>query len=160
MMTTLEHTLQRLFGWPTTPPAGIDFGNGAQLGAEDVLETHFQRLARTRTVPIQVGDNLVGAIAVLAPQLAPLTLLAEDVAYALPPVQPASTFRTTLHHALEQTHRQHTAQRMLGTRLESRACVTPRPHGARILIAVLLGLCALAIGTWFFAPKRRSLQSE
>jgi hypothetical protein len=93
----------------------IDLGNGKFLAAEDVLEGHFHRLAST-TVPVQVGPNLTAAITVLAPGLTPLTELAEEVAHTVPLVQPAPQFRHHLHQALEQTHRQHAAQRMLGTR--------------------------------------------
>lgn len=180
MITRIERSLEQLFAerlfigsrifgrHPCPPVQGIDFGNGAQLGAEDVLETHFQRLARARrlpasrpvTVPVQVGDNLLGAITVLAPQLAPLTALAEDVAYALPPVQPAPSFRSSLHSALEQTHRQHAAQRALGTRLHGDQRAASWPLWARIVAAAAVGICCLALGAWLLAPKRRSVPSS
>lgn len=130
------------------------------LPAEDVLEGHFRRVAahRTpatqripRTVEVQVGDNLIAAIAVLAPDLVPLTALAEDVSSAVPLVQPSSKFRAELQEALERTHRQHAAQRVLGTR-------PPAPPPRRVptplwwLIPVLI-VSILAV--WW---KRRSLQ--
>jgi hypothetical protein len=108
------------------PHNGIDLGNGRVLGAEDVLEGHYRRIASqrqpspnamaTRQVAVQVGDNLTVAIAVLAPDLAPLTEIAEQVSGAVPLVAPERHFRDNLHQALERTHRQHAAQRMLGTR--------------------------------------------
>jgi hypothetical protein len=108
--------------WPWAQPVpGIDMGDGRKLGAEDVLESHFKRMAARRrparaNVAVQVGDSLLAAITVLAPNLAPLTELAEEVATVVPPVQPAPEFRRNLHQALERTHRQHSAQRVLGTR--------------------------------------------
>ena len=109
--------------WRPSPASeGIDMGNGLVMPAEDVLDGHAQRL-RSRyaqfsamKVGVQVDDNLVAAITVLAPDLAPLTELAEEVAEAVSPVQPAAQFRQNLHEALERTHRQHAAQRVLGTR--------------------------------------------
>lgn len=142
----------------------IDFGNGATLGPEDVLETHFQRLARsrhartaaprtrTRTVPVQVGDNLVAAIAVLAPHLAPLTELAEDVAETVAPVQPEQTFRDSLHHALEQTHRQHAAQRVLGTRKREAFTAAHKPGWIGLTAAGAV-LCVAALGLWWLARR-------
>lgn len=164
------------------PQQVIDFGNGATLGPEDVLETHFQRLARRRlsarrpvrgsaiadpvlrrwaergerqstgprTVPVQVGDNLVAAITVLAPQLAPLTELAEDVAAQVAPVQPEQAFRTSLHHALEQTHRRHAAQRTLGMRPKTSI---ERGLAWLWLIPVGIATCILLVGVW--AMRRR-----
>jgi hypothetical protein len=114
--------------WPSenVSPRGIDLGNGRVMGAEDVLEGHYRRLAtqrqpETRQVAVQVGDNLMAAITVLAPDLAPLAEVAEHVSGAVPVVEPEQHFRQNLHQALERTHRQHAAQRVLGTR------PTPRP---------------------------------
>jgi hypothetical protein len=100
---------------PVDEAARIDLGNGNFLEAEDVLEGHFHRLSST-TVPVQVNANLTAAITVLAPGLTPLTELAEEVAHTVPLAQPAPQFRYHLHQALEQTHRQQAAQRLLGTR--------------------------------------------
>lgn len=130
------------------------------MPAEDVLEGHFRRVAAqrapaarrpTRKVEIQVGDNLVAAIAVLAPDLVPLTALAEDVSTAVPPVQPAPKFRADLQEALERTHRQHAAQRVLGTRPPA-----PPLHRGPSPWWWLIPLFALSlIALWW---KRRSLQ--
>ena len=117
----------------------IDMGDGRKLGAEDVLEGHYRRLyaphasrraatrasarssgKRGREVQVQVGDNLIAAITVLAPSLVPLAEIAEDVARTVPSVRPEPDFRERLHEALERTHRQHAAQRTLGTRLAAR----------------------------------------
>ena len=101
---------------------GIDMGDGRVLEAEDVLDTYSARLisvapgARpTKTVNVQVDDNLVAAIEVLAPDLAKLTHLADEVAQAVPPVHPEAEFRQSLYEALERTHRQQAARRALGT---------------------------------------------
>lgn len=93
----------------------IDLGDGSQMAPEDVLDGHLTRLFKRRTVQIQTDDNLRSAITILAPDLAPLTDLAEDLADVVPDVQPEAQFRQDLHRALELTHRQHAAQRLLGT---------------------------------------------
>lgn len=105
----------------------IDMGSGRFLTAADLIEGHFHRLARqwyvqssatanAQTVTVQVKPDLQVAIAVLAPELAPLAAVASEVAQAMPQVQPTRQFRQELHRALEQTHRQQQAQRLLGTR--------------------------------------------
>jgi hypothetical protein len=141
----------------TDPPHGIDLGNGRVLGAEDVLEGHYRRLTATRPrqrrASVQVGDNLMAAITVLAPDLAPLTELAEEVAGAVPPVQPAVEFRRHLHQALERTHRQHAAQRALGTR---------RPYApereSRPLWWIIMALAVLVVmgGIWRWWGRREA----
>lgn len=100
---------------------GIDMGDGRVLEAEDVLDTYSARLISprrgrtTKTVAIQVDDNLVAAIEVLAPDLAKLTHLADEVAQAVPPVHPEAEFRQNLYEALDRTYRQQAARRALGT---------------------------------------------
>jgi hypothetical protein len=141
--------------FPSLSINGIDMGDGRILGAEDVLESHFMRLARrprTENVPVQVGDNLVAAITVLAPKLAPLTEVAEEVAQAMPPVQPAPQFRKNLHQALERTHRQHAAQRVLGTRNRPKPSPAWRQPGGWVLVASLL-LTLLAV--WWYQSSKR-----
>ena len=100
-----------------TPIEQVDFGNGRAVSAADLLDGHFQRLA-TQPVPqsLSGAHELHTTIAVVAPTLTPLTDLAEEVAHTLPVAQPTPQFRDTLYKALEQTHRQHHAQRILGTR--------------------------------------------
>lgn len=142
------------------PTSGIDLGNGRVLGAEDVLEGHYRRLASrrqaatqkpaTRQVVVQVGDNLTVAIAVLAPDLAPLTEIAEQVSGAVPYVEPERQFRENLHQALERTHRQHTAQRALGTRPVPR----PKPSHPLNWWVVLAGLVATIALLWGWRARQ------
>jgi hypothetical protein len=139
----------------TPPQNGIDLGNGRTLGAEDVLEGHYRRISSrrqayadrpaTRQVAVQVGDNLMVAIAVLAPDLVPLTEVAEQVSDAVPLVAPERHFRENLHEALERTHRQHAAQRVLGTRPLPRA---KSSNGLNwwVVLAGLLATIALVLG--------------
>jgi hypothetical protein len=112
----------RSLGWSrlsnrNTPP-GIDLGDGRQLRPEDVLEGHFRRLAastgESEELRVQVTPTLSAAIRVMAPQLAPLAQIAEELASTFPTVSPAPAFRRDLHQALELAHRQHTAQRTVG----------------------------------------------
>ncbi|CAN5711245.1 hypothetical protein BH10CHL1_BH10CHL1_08280 [soil metagenome] len=128
--------------------ARIDLGNGNFLEAEDVLEGHFHRLAST-TVPVQVNANLTAAITVLAPSLTPLTELAEEVAHTMPQVQPAPQFRYHLHRALEQTHRQQAAQRILGTRPAAQA-----EGPAWGMLTVILLVAVTLLGVLAYAQKR------
>jgi hypothetical protein len=116
-----ERRLQRKYGGP------VDLGGGRQVAAEDVLEGHFRRMARAdrtaqfaqaaqtaqagREVSVQLAPGLTGAIRVMAPQLAPLTEVAEELASAFPSVRPAPEFRNELHRALEIAHREHMAAR-------------------------------------------------
>ena len=113
-----ERRLQRKYGGP------VDLGGGRQVAAEDVLEGHFRRMARAertlqiaqtaqaaREVRVQIAPGLTGAIRVMAPQLAPLTEVAEELASAFPSVRPAPEFRRELHRALEIAHREHVAAR-------------------------------------------------
>lgn len=153
--------ISELLGGETLPQGGIDLGNGRVLGAEDVLEGHYRRMATnrqitqsgraTRQVPVQVGDNLTVAITVLAPELVPLTEVAEQVSGAVPLVEPERAFRENLHQALERTHRQHAAQRMLGTRPTSRAKPTP----ALRWWMVLAGLVATIALVWGWRSARQ-----
>jgi len=132
----------------------IDMGDGRTLGPEDVLEGHWNRLVAQRrardprTVQVRVADNFSAAIMVMAPELAPLTELAEEVADVLPAVHPAPQFRRDLYAALEQTHRQHSAQRALGTRLEQ-----PPDEERR---AVWQALALLALGLLLWAGWRKA----
>ncbi len=151
-MVALPAWLQ--FGRESVSQAGIDLGNGRVMAPEDVLEGHFRRVSARRyanahKVEVQVGDGLIAAIAVLAPDLAPLTALAEDVSSAVPPVHPAPKFRADLQEALERTHRQHAAQRVLGTRP-----APPTPHTSPEPVGWLVLL--LIVGALFFWWTRRT----
>ena len=139
------------------PQAGLDMGNGRVMEAEDVLEGHFRRVtarrqSATHNASVQVGDNLIAAITVLAPNLAPLTEMAEQVSGAVPLVQPEAHFRENLHEALERTHRQHAAQRALGTRSAPRA-KPAKPLGWWI---VLLGVLATITVVWGWRTRQAS----
>lgn len=128
---------------------GIDMGNGRMMDAEDVLEGHFRRVTARRQpanhqVVVQVGDNMMAAIAVLAPDLAPLTEVAEQVSGAVPLVQPTAHFRENLHQALERTHRQQAAQRILGTRPVPRA----KPSNQLGWWMVLVGMISVMLLVW------------
>ncbi len=142
-----ELNLSSLWRRERLPRTGIDLGNGRMLPPEDVLEGHYRRLATHRNaaprhVAVQVGDNLTVAIAVLAPDLLPLTNIAERVSDAVPPVEPAPQFRAHLHEALERTHRQHAAERIIGIRPQ------PRPASPINWWLVLAGLIATLALWW------------
>ncbi len=139
---------------PVPSPTPVSMGNGRFLTAEDVLEGHFRRLTTqpaTQTVTLQVKDDLTAAITVLAPELTPLTHVAQKVAQTVPPVQPEARFRENLHSALERTHRQHSAQRVLGTR-SSRPTGNPFWHASAPVVLLLLALFALWL---YFLPAQR-----
>jgi hypothetical protein len=147
--------LNDLWRRESLPQGGIDLGNGRMLGAEDVLEGHFRRMSAhrqpsSRQVAVQVGDNLMVAITVLAPDLAPLTEIAEQVSGAVPLVEPERHFRENLHQALERTHRQHAAQRVLGTR------PVPRPKPSNLLgwWIALAGVVATVAVLWGWRTRQ------
>lgn len=135
-----------------TGPA-IDMGDGRYLTAADLLEGHYHRLA-TQTVTVQVKPDLQSAITILAPELAPLTAVASEVAQALPRVQPAAHFRADLHRALELTHRQQHAQRVLGTRAPETK--SDLPWGLLILLTSIVVVLA---GLLWFRQHQQSRQS-
>lgn len=128
---------------PNEYAAGLDLGDGRMLPPEDVIDGYSTRLianrrSASRTVPVQVEDDLSAAITVMAPDLAPLASLAERVADAVPAVEPEPDFRRNLYEALERTHRQHLSQRALGTR--------PAPgDGGRRLVAALFAVAILVL---------------
>ncbi len=142
----------RSLRWPDlrnrrTPPA-IDLGGGRHLPAEDLLEGHFRRLASTpasQEIQVQVTPNLNAAMRVVAPQLAPLTQIAEEIATTFPSVRPTEEFRRDLQRALEMAHRQQHAQRTLGTQSAPKDEASARwlwwlAVTAAVLIVVLIGL--------------------
>jgi len=159
-------SVRDLWGEESLPQSGIDLGNGRVMGAEDVLEGHYRRLtshrqplngrAATRQVRVQVGDNLTAAIAVLAPQLIPYTEVAEQVSNALPLVEPEQRFRQNLHQALERTHRQHAAQRILGTRPASR----PKQNSLLGWWMVLAGALAALALVWGWRSRQNPLPAS
>jgi hypothetical protein len=139
---------------PMPSPTPVNMGNGRFLTAEDVLEGHFRRLTTqptAQTVTLQVKDDLNAAITVLAPELTPLTRVAQEVAQTVPAVQPEPRFRQNLHSALERTHRQHSAQRVLGTRSPT-PTGSPLWHTAAPVAVLFLALFALWL---YFLPAQR-----
>lgn len=144
--------LLRLRSRSETP--ALDMGQGRTLSAEDLLDGHFRRMttaATARTVQVQVDDQLRAAITVLAPELSPLTHLAEELVDVVSDVRPEPHFRAELQRALEQTHRQHTAQRVLGTRRTG-------PHGGGTTSGwtslAVLGMVLLLGGLWWVRSRR------
>ena len=151
-------SVNRIWSREALPQGGIDLGNGRVLGAEDVLEGHYRRMTSrrqpaTRQVAVQVGDNLMVAIAVMAPDLAPLTEVAEKVSGAVPHVEPEARFRQNLHQALERTHRQHAAQRVLGTRPAPR----PKPASPLGWWLALVGVVATVAVLWGMRSRQNTV---
>lgn len=131
----------------------IDMGDGRFLTAADLLEGHYHRLA-TQMVAVQVKPDLQSAITVVAPELAPLTAVASEVAQAMPRIQPAAHFRADLHRALELTHRQQHAQRLLGTRPPETATDLPWA-----LLILLVSMVVVVAGLLWYQQHQRSRQS-
>ena len=130
-------------------PNGIDLGNGQLVDASDVVDGHFQRLSTNE----EAVSRLNVSIAALAPDITPLTALAEDVAKSAPDAQPADQFRTNLHQALEAAHQQQAAQRVLGIQPHF---VNDRPILWRIITkpAMLAGVPVL-VCVMLFVWRRR-----
>lgn len=95
----------------------IDLGGGRVVRPEDLLEGHYLRLAQSpregaaeaQDVQVHVSGELRAAIRVVAPSLAPLTQVAEELASRITSVQPAQQFRSDLQRALEEEHRRRLA---------------------------------------------------
>ena len=143
-----DETMIRAIRWPSRNQEAlpkIDFGGGNFVSAEDVLDGHLKRLLRenaqnVQSVQVQTGRSLQSTIAVSSPELVPLTDLAEELAEVVPDVSPEPQFRQELHRALELTHRQHAAQRALGTD----GFLTDKKQRRSGPIWITLGLLALA----------------
>jgi hypothetical protein len=137
---------------PDAPAEKVDLGNGRFVEAEDVLESHFSNRLDTPRLTVHVEGDLNQALTVLAPGLASLTELAEEVDQLVPRVQPTPQFRHDLHKALELTHRQHHAQRVLGTRVE-------RPEQQRpwTLVAIIVVVAACVVSVTLFLSKRKEV---
>ena len=133
----------------------IDMGNGRVIRAADVLDGHARRLM-ARTVQVQVKPDLQAAISVLAPDLAPLTNLAEEVANTTPRVEPTQRFRDDLHRALEQSHRQHAAQRHLGICTD--AALATQSSAWRWSLFAFLTTLILTVSLGGLVMRRRKLQ--
>lgn len=133
------------------PPAKVDLGDGRFVAAEDVLDSHFTNRLDTPRLTVHVEGDLNRALTALAPGLASLTELAEEVDQAVPRAQPTAQFRQDLHKALELTHRQHHAQRVLGTRVE-----TPETQTPWKLIALLIVVIVCMASVTGYLSKRRA----
>jgi len=136
------------------PAEKIDLGNGRFVEGEDVLDSHFQSQLETPRLTVHVEGDLNRALAALAPGLAALTELAEEVDQLVPRVQPAPQFRHDLHKALELTHRQHHAQRVLGTRVE-----IPDPQTPWGMISFLVVIVVSVVSMTIYLYRRREPQA-
>lgn len=138
---------------PESPVEQVDLGNGRVVGGEEVLDSHFTNRLDTPRLTVHVEGDLNRALTALAPGLASLTELAEKVDEAVPRAQPAPQFRQDLQKALELTHRQHHAQRVLGTRVES-----TEAGQAWTMVTLLLVVIACTISMTVYWAKRRKQQ--
>jgi len=138
---------------PEIPVKPVDLGNGRIVKAEDLLDSHFTNRIDAPRLTMHVEGDLNQALTALAPGLASLTELAEEVDQAVPRAQPTPQFRQDLQKALELTHKQHHAQRVLGTRVETSETQTP---WSMIVLVVLLVTCTVSITAYWM--KRRKLQ--
>lgn len=131
----------------------VDLGNGHTVAGEDLLDSHFTNRLDTPRLTVHVEGDLNRALTALAPGLASLTELAERVDEAVPRAQPAPQFRQDLQKALELTHRQHHAQRVLGTRVE-----TPDREASWTIIALLLLVIVCTVSVTLYWQKCRKQQ--
>lgn len=154
------HILRGLLDWTRrgrSSSAVLDLGDGRRVLPEDLLDGHSARLLADRqrgrrTVPVQVDDDLSAAITVLAPDLAPLADLAEEVADVVPAVAPQPDFRRNLYEALERTHRQYRMQEALGTRPVAQV---GRHRSAPVWIAILVTASVFAVTSWIVVRRKR-----
>lgn len=142
-------------GQPDVLIEKVDLGNGRFVEAEDVLESHFSHRLDAPRLTVHVEGDLNQALTALAPGLASLTELAEEVDQLVPRAQPAPQFRQDLHKALELTHRQHHAQRVLGTRIEA-----PEPQTPWMMITFLFVVVACVVSMSIYLSKRRASQTH
>jgi hypothetical protein len=136
---------------PTLPVIQVDLGNGRFVKAEDLLESHFNNRLDTPSLTVHVEGDLNRALTALAPALASLTELAEEVEQAVPRVQPTPQFRQDLQKALELTHRQHHAQRVLGTRVD-----TPEAQMPWTIISFMLVIMVCIASASIYLSRRKT----
>ena len=144
------------FQWgdqPTIVIEPVDLGNGNSVQAENILDSHFTNRLDTPRLTMHVEGDLNQALTALAPSLASLTELAEEVDQAVPRAQPTPQFRHDLQKALELTHKQHHAQRVLGTRVE-----LPEPQTPWAMVALLVLLITCTLSLTLYLRKRRTAQ--
>lgn len=149
---------RRAIPWPwqrTKLSKGIDLGGGRFVPAEDLLEGHFRRMAlpvaapvqaaSVQNVRVQVNADTSAAIRVVAPSLAPLTQVAEELAARLTSVKPTPQFRADLHRALEAELRR---------RVEADAAPSePRSAWAWLAAAIITALGLAGIALWLLRRR-------
>ena len=140
----------------TLPAMQVDLGNGRFVKAEDLLESHFNNHLDTPSLTVHVEGDLNRALTALAPGLASLTELAAEVDQAVPRVQPTPQFRQDLQKALELTHRQHHAQRVLGTRVD-----TPEVQMSWTIIALMVVIMvSIATVSIYWSRRKTTLRQS
>ena len=166
--------------------ASIDLGNGSFLDAPDVLDGHFRRLVQSSCVitadanmesisaevlsfeeqaqniagaPVAQDDknaDLTGAVSTLAPDLAPLAYLANDLARTVPQIEPEPEFRRDLLQKLEAAHQQMREDGYTGSRCTEDGYAVVlwhyvSEHYVLTGIPVIVGLIACA--RYFYAKE-------
>ncbi len=149
---------RRAIMWPwrrTSANKGIDLGGGRLVPAEDLLEGHYRRIAYPLPIPaqpaavqdvhVQVDPAMSTAIRVVAPTLAPLAQVAEEVAAKLTSVKPTAQFRADLHRALEAE-----LQRRLADEETPRAAV---PVWVWAIAGVISAIGLAGASLWFLQRR-------
>lgn len=155
--------LWRIEWFERTPPIEqVDFGNGHQVSAVDLLDGHFHQLTAqsdninpttTPLVVVQSASDRHAKIKIVAPTLTPLTDLAEAVADVVPEAHPTPDFRSTLNKALTETHRQHRAQRTLGIRP---TVSNDNSWHNLLIVTVLMAVITLGVALHGRRPSRKT----
>lgn len=132
--------------------AEIDLGSGKKVHAVDLVDGHAQRL-RENTAGLDEGKrDLTDAVRVIAPQLAPLTDLAQNISNHSTPAHPTTKFRKDLQQALEISHRQQSVRRTLGIQPPAqKETVWWQSPWLMLAVAVLI----VVIGSGIVARKRQ-----
>ncbi len=141
-----------LWPWPRRrQPNGIDLGGGRLVPAEDLLEGHFRRMAHpvaahtSHDVNVQVSRDASAAIRVVAPTLAPLTQVAEELASRLTTVKPTPQFRADLQRALEAE---------MQRRLEAGAPADASPSGWLWAAALITSAGLATLALWLLRRRK------
>ena len=150
---------RRAISWPwqrTRATSSIDLGGGRLVHPEDLLEGHFRRIAAPaqpsapqraaeHEVQVQVSPDMSSAIRVVAPALAPLAQVAEELAARLTTVKPTPQFRADLHRALEAE---------LQRRLENPdIAAAPRPVWAWVAAALITTFGLAGVALWLLRRR-------
>lgn len=168
--------------------SGIDLGDGTEVSAIDVVDSHFTRLINYRpeksdadsvdTIsdavspdePIKAEPNFNFSIASfrtaidgLAPHLLPIIQIAENIADANPAVPPAKEFRSLLNEALLAEHKQLLNKETIGIRApEADEDLIERIADNKYTLIAGLPLAAtLLFSIWYLnRSKRENLHPE